>query len=38
MIILKQNSANWQANLQTISDYLILGKNIWWKKTLFDIF
>ena len=26
---IEQNSADWQAHLQRISDYLILGKNIW---------
>ena len=34
---IEQNSADWQAHLQRISDYLILGKNIWWKMTEFGI-
>ena len=34
---IQKNSADWQAHLQRISDFLIFGENIWWKKTLFGI-
>ena len=34
---IQKNSADWQAHLQRISDFLIFGENIWWKKTEFGI-
>ena len=34
---IQNNSADWQAHLQRISDFLIFGENIWWKKTEFGI-
>ena len=34
---IQSNSADWQARLQRISDFLIFGENIWWKKTEFGI-
>ena len=34
---IQNNSADWQAHLQRISDFLIFGGNIWWKKTEFGI-
>ena len=34
---IQKNSADWQAHLQSISDFLIFGENIWWEKTEFGI-
>ena len=34
---IQKNSADWQAHLQRISDFLIYGENIWWEKTKFGI-
>ena len=34
---IQNNSADWQSHLQRISDFLIFGENVWWKKTDFGI-
>ena len=34
---IKKNSADWQAHLQMIANFLIFDKNIWWQKTDFGI-
>ena len=34
---IERNSGDWQTHLQRISDFLIFGKNVWWKKTEFGI-
>ena len=34
---IKNNSADWQAQLERISDFLIFGENKWWEKNEFGI-
>ena len=34
---IQKNSADWQAHLQRIADFLIFDKNIWWQETDFGI-
>ena len=34
---IKENSADWQAHLERISDFLIFGENKWWEKNEFGI-
>ena len=34
---IKKNSSDWQSHLERISDFLIHGENVWWKKTFSGI-
>ena len=34
---IQKNSSDWQSHLERISDYLIFGEDVWWKKTEFGI-
>ena len=34
---IQKNSADWQAHLQRIADFLIFDKNIWWQETDFGV-
>ena len=34
---IKNNASDWQSHLQRISDFLIFGEDVWWKKTEFGV-
>lgn len=34
---IKNNPADWQAHLERISDFLVIGEEVWWKKTEFGV-
>ena len=34
---IKNNATDWQSHLERISDFLVLGEGIWWKKSGFGV-